>query len=61
MVQRRLCWITIVEKWKPPLRVQKSGSKKPDNEKAFPPNRWFSPQRRSGSLSSLRALREGSI
>ena len=39
----------------------KSGSKKPDNEKAFPPNRWFSPQRRSGSLSSLHALHEGSI
>jgi hypothetical protein len=45
----------------PPLRVQESGSKKPDNEKAFPPNRWFSPQRRSGSLSSLHALHEGSI
>ena len=28
MVQRRLCWIAIVEKWKPPLRVPKSGSKK---------------------------------
>ena len=54
MVRRRLFWIIIVEKWKPPLKLQKSGSKKRGNEKASPPNRWFSTQERS-SLPELLA------
>ena len=61
MVRRRLFWMIIVEKWKPPLKLPKCGSKKRGSEKAVPPNRWFSTQERSASLNSLHAPREGSI